>query len=103
MGAVRRDQQKDRRAGHGGGAAEALGLFEAWRAGFADDGQQATGARAFFHCPERVLRLVRVDEQEAGGVEAEGRQAVAVKGAEFTPGEAAARPQDRAPCLRGRG
>jgi len=103
MGAVRRDQQKDRRAGHGGGAAEALGLLEAGRAGLAHDGEQATRARTFFHRPEHVLRLVRVDEQEAGGVEAKGGQAVAVERAEFAPGEAAARPEDRAPCLRGRG
>jgi len=103
MGAVRRDQQKNRRTGHCGGAAEALGLLEIRCAGLAHDGQQATGARAFFHCPESVLRLVRIDEQEAGGVEAEGGQPVAVKRAELAPGEAAARPQDRTAGLRGRG
>jgi len=102
MGAVRRDQQKDRRAGHGGGAAEALGLLEAGRAGLAHHSQQAAGARAFFHRPEHVLRLVRVDKQETGGVEAEGGQPVAVKRAELAPGERGARPQDRTAGLRGR-
>jgi len=80
----------------GGGAAEALGLFEAGRAGLAHDGLEATGARAFFHRPERVLRLVGVDEQQTGGVEAEGGQPVAVKRAELAPGKAVAAPQDRA-------
>ena len=99
--AIWRKQQQHRRTGHGRCAGKTLGLLEIWRACLAHDGEQAACARAFFHRPKHVLRLVRIDEQQARGVEAEGGQPVAVKRAEFAPGEAVAAPQDRAPRLRG--